>query len=229
MNRINILRKTVRFLLCGFLGVLTVVSGGINRLFAGDVYAPVGVDRAFGLEALERSQGVTTDGTAWIFSGKHSLVKIAFDNETVLALQRQAIPDPLADRYGSAHIGGISYANGCVYAAIEDSKVWQNPIVALFDSDTLAFTGRFVLLPGKDSDSDHALTRGVPWVTCDAERGVFYVAECDDADALFAYDLDTLEYVRTVPLQSAVDRIQGGEMYRGKLYAFIYIYRNAIT
>ena len=219
MNRINFLRKSIKVLLFGLLGVLTVVSGALNRLFAGDVYAPVSVDRVVGLEALERSQGVTTDGTAWIFSGKHSLVKVSFDNETVLALQKHAIPQELSDRYGSAHIGGISYANGLVYAAIEDSKVWRNPIVALFDAQTLAYTGRYVLLPGKDSGSDHALTRGVPWVTCDPENGLFYVSQCRNADALFAYDLDTLDYVKTIPLQSAVDRIQGAEMYRGKLYA----------
>lgn len=219
MNKVNFLRKTVKILLCGLLGVLTVVCGTVNRLFAENVYAPVYVDRVVGPEALERSQGVTTDGTVWIFSGKHSLVKIAFDNETVLALQRQAIPDALAAQYGSAHIGGISYANGFVYAAIEDSKVWQNPIIALFDGETLAYTGRYALLPGKDSGSDHALTRGVPWVTCDVQNGFFYVAECRNADALFAYDLDTLEYVKTIPLQTAVDRIQGAEMYRGNLYA----------
>ena len=219
MSKINFLRQSVKVLLFGLLGVLTVVCGAVNRLFAGDVYRPVRVDRVVGLEALERSQGVTTDGTAWIFSGKHSLVKIAFDNETVLAMQKQAIPDELAAQYGSAHIGGISFADGFVYVAIEDSKIWQNPIVALFDGDTLDFTGRYVLLPGKDSGSDHALTHGVPWVACDAESGLFYVAECNDADALFAYDLITLEYVKTIPLQTAVDEIQGAEMYRGKLYA----------
>ncbi|MBQ7540904.1 MAG: hypothetical protein IJT44_01260 [Clostridia bacterium] len=219
MNRINALRRLRKTALSGLLAVLLVLSASVNRLLWGDVYPYASADRTVGLETLERSQGVSTDGTAWIFSGKRSLVKVAFDNETVLALRKDAIPDAFKEQYGSAHIGGISYANGCVYAAIEDSKVWNNPVVALFDGDTLEYTGRHVLLPGKNSGSDHALTHGVPWVTCDPQNGLFYVAQCRNADALFAYNLDTLSYVGTIPLQGEVDRIQGAEIYRGSLYA----------
>ena len=219
MNKIRMLRKARKVLLCGLLALLAAVSAAANRLFAGEVLPFASADRAFGLEALERSQGVTTDGSAWFFSGKHSLVKVAFDNETVLALQKDAIPDTFRRQYGSAHIGGISYANGFVYAAIEDSKVWEAPIVALFDGETLDFTGRYVLLPGKSSGSEHALTRGVPWVVCDAQNGVFYVGECRRTQALFAYDLETLDYIQTIPLQAEVDRIQGGELYEGIFYA----------
>lgn len=219
MKRINILRKAKKVLLFGLVGLLTILSGWLNSALEGDVYAYKSVDRTVGLEALERSQGVTTDGESWIFSGKTSLVRVSLDNKEILALNKDAIPTAFSEQYGSAHIGGISFANGYVYAAIEDSKVWENPIVALFDAQTLEFSGRYVLLPGKGSDSEYALTRGVPWVTCDPENGCFYVGECRNTKALYAFNLETFAYIKTIPLQTEVDRIQGAEMYNGRLYA----------
>lgn len=219
MNRINFLRKAKKVLLFGLVGVLTIVSAMLNKAFDGNVYPYTSVDRTVGLETFERSQGVTTDGESWIFSGKTSLVRVSLDNKEILALNKDAIPTEFSEQYGSAHIGGISYANGFVYAAIEDSKVWKNPIVALFDGATLAYTGKYVLLPGKDSDSEYALTRGVPWVTCDMDNGCFYVGECRHTTKLYAFDLETFEYIKTIPLETEVDRIQGAEMYNGRLYA----------
>ena len=219
MNTINFLRKAKRIVLFGILGVLAVLSSLLNDAFNGDIYPYESVDRTVGLETFERAQGVTTDGSAWFFSGKTSLVKVAFDNETVLAINKKAIPEEFKEKFGSAHIGGISYANGYVYAPIEDSKVWKNPIVALFDGETLEYTGKYILLPGKGSDSAYALTRGVPWVTCDPQNGCFYVGECKDTKELYAFDLNTFEYLRTIPMQSAVDKIQGGELWNGAFYA----------
>ena len=218
MKRINILRKAKKVLLFGLVGLLTLVSGMLNNVMNGDVYPCKSEDRTVGLEAMERSQGVTTDGESWIFSGKTSLVRVSLDNEEILALNKEAIPAEFA-QYGSAHIGGISFANGYVYAAIEDSKVWENPIVALFDVENLTFTGKYVLLPGKGSESEYALTRGVPWVTCDMDNGCFYVGECRNTKELYAFDLETFAYIKTIPLQTEVDRIQGAEMYNGRLYA----------
>ena len=219
MKAWNTWRTAKKILLFGLLGVLTVLSGALNRMFSGDVYPYLSQTRTVGLEALERSQGVTTDGTAWFFSGKDVLVKVSLDDKTILARNKNAIPDELRTQYGSAHIGGISYANGYVYAAIEDSHIWQYPLVALFDGETLTYTGKFVLLPGKDSTAENAMTHGVPWVTCDVLRGLFYVAQCDDADRIFAYDLNTMEYVRSIPLSEPVDEIQGAEMWSGRMYA----------
>ena len=59
----------------------------------------------------------------------------------------------------------------------------------------------------------------MPWVACDEESGCFYVAQSRHTKELYAYDLDTLDYIRTIPLQGEIDRIQGGDMYEGTLYA----------
>lgn len=195
------------------MAILMTVSTGLNQFFNGDIYPYESIDKVIGLETLFRSQGVTTDGEAWIFSGKGQLIKVAFDNKTVLAVNLSAIPKELKERYGVAHIGGIGYANGYVYVPLEDSKVWQSPIVALYDSETLKYTGRYVLL------DKEKMTRGVPWVACDKEKGLFYVAQNRKATEIFCYDLETFDYVKSIPLTEPVDRIQGADIYKGKLYA----------
>ncbi|MBQ3150334.1 MAG: hypothetical protein IJB86_03715 [Clostridia bacterium] len=213
LKRINTLKKVSKIVLLPFTAILFVLTSVLNMLFVGNVYRWESVDRTVGLETFQRSQGVTTDGKSWIFSGKTGLVRIAFDNETVLAINEEAIPEEFSENYGSAHIGGISYANGYIYAPIEDSKKWEYPIVALFDGETLEYTGRHVIL------DNSLMTRGVPWVTCDTENGLFYVAECRHSTELLCYDIETFEYKGTIPLEKEVDKIQGAEMYKGKLYA----------
>ena len=138
----NIVKSAFYRVFAGIIALLLTMSNGINAGFNGDIYPYESNSKVFGLETIERGQGVTTDGEAWYFSGKTSLVKIAFDNQTVLAYNYEAIPEEFKDNYGSAHIGGISYCDGYIYAPIEDSKVWEYPIVAVYDTETLEFTGR---------------------------------------------------------------------------------------
>lgn len=194
------------------IAVLMTFSGGLNNLFNGNIYPYEYESRVIGLESLERSQGVTTDGTAWYFSGKKSLVKIDFDNQTVLAANYNAITDEFKEKYGSAHIGGISYYNGYIYAPLEDSKKWQHPVVALYDAQTLEYSGICAELPKE------ILTRGVSWITVDSERGLLYSSHSSKANELICFDLRTFEYVKSVPLSETVKAIQGGETYNGLLY-----------
>ncbi len=194
------------------IALLMMLTSGVNTLFNGDIYPYESVSRAVGLETIERGQGVTTDGEAWYFSGKTSLVKIAFDNETVLAYNYSAIPEELEASYGSAHIGGISYCDGYIYAPLEDSKVWEYPIIAVYDADTLEFTGKYSILP------TDIMTRGASWVTCDKENGLLYTSHSKEADEIHCFDMDTFEYVKSVKLSETVIRIQGGEVYNGLIY-----------
>ena len=76
------------------------------------------------------------------------LTKSELDGKTRVKSNPLAIPKKLKDEYGLAHIGGISYskADNCIYAGLEDSKVWKYPVVAVYDADTLKFTGRYYVL-----------------------------------------------------------------------------------
>lgn len=190
---------------------LMTLTGALNSMFNGDIYPYESNTRTVGLQTLTRSQGVTTDTKSWIFSGNGQLTRVSLDGETQIAANKKALAE--FEQYGSDHIGGISYYNGTVYASVEDGENYSYPIVALYDSETLEFTGRYTLI------SKDILFRGCPWVCCDAERGVFYVGNSRDAVELYAFDLETLEYVKTIPLESEIVSIQGAEMYEGYMIA----------
>lgn len=212
ITALNIFKSGFYRIFAGLIALIITFSNGLNGIFNGDIYPYESVSKVVGIESLNRSQGVTTDGEAWYFSGKTALVKIAFDNQTVLAANFNAITEELKDTYGSAHIGGISYYNGKIYAPLEDSKKWQHPIIALYDAQTLEYTGICKELPSE------LLTRGVPWVTVDAERGYFYCSHSKSVEKLLCFDLETLEYVKSIDVETPIDAIQGGEMYDGLLY-----------
>ena len=208
----NIVKGAFYKIFAVVISLLMTMSNGINSAFNGDIYPYESNSKVFGLETIERAQGVTTDGEAWYFSGKSTLVKIAFDNQTVLAYNYEAIPEELAETYGSAHIGGISYCDGYIYAPLEDSKVWEYPIIAVYDAETLEFTGEYKVI------SNEILTRGMSWLSCDEENGLIYSSHSKEATELYCFDLETFEYVKTVELSETVGRIQGGEVYNGLIY-----------
>ncbi|MER7498796.1 hypothetical protein AB0L05_06785 [Nonomuraea pusilla] len=171
-------------------------------------------------EGLLRSQGVATDGRGLVFSWQYGLTRTATDaRQTVLGRNTLAIPPQIA-AYGGNHIGDIDYHDGKIYAPIEDGDKpkgeteYLHPFIAVYDAKTLRFTGEYHELP------QNLHTEGVPWVSVDADRGVFYTAEWDDTKVLNVFDLRTFELVRTVPLSQTLRRIQGAKVYRGMLYAF---------
>jgi hypothetical protein len=196
-----------------FIGAFAGLTDLIDSVSTGVRHHETGKQNILFLGSYTHSQDVTTDGESYYFSARWSLIKTGLDGKTETAMNMNAIPKELADNFGSAHIGGISYWNGTIYAAIEDSKVWKYPIVALFDSNTLKFTGKYYHL------SAELQKNGVPWIAVDAEKGYVYAAQRDNSPALIVYDLQTLAFVKTIPLSMTVDRIQGAEMYKGLLYA----------
>lgn len=159
------------------------------------------------LDALQRSQGVATDGQSWFFSWQNGLQRTRLDGSKIVD-KPFAIPKSIAD-LGGNHIGDIDYHDGKIYAPIEDGDGYRHP----FDAQTLAFTGTAYELP------QHLHTKGVPWVAVDPARGRLYTAEWTDTTALNVFRLDDLSFVGQVPLSTPLGRIQGAKMHQGKLYA----------
>lgn len=224
MQYIEILRKAAAVMrrlaalsLAAFMTFLSALTLGIDALSAGKRHPEVSKDNVLLIGAAERSQGITTDGKYYYFSSKWGLTKSELDGKTRVKSNPLAIPKELKDEYGLAHIGGISYskADNCIYAGLEDSKVWEYPVVAVYDADTLKFTGRYYIL-------DKALhTRGLPWVAVDNNRGLLITLDhSKKANELIFYDIaDNMKYVGSVKLSETVRSIQGAEMYGGMLYA----------
>lgn len=212
-----VMRRLAALSLAAFMTFLSVLTLGIDALSADKRHPEVSKDNILLIGAAERSQGITTDGKYYYFSSKWGLTKSELDGKTRVKSNPLAIPKKLKDEYGLAHIGGISYskADNCIYAGLEDSKVWEYPVVAVYDADTLKFTGRYYIL-------DKALhTRGLPWVAVDNDRGLLITLDhSKKANELIFYDIaDNMKYVGSVKLSETVRSIQGAEMYRGMLYA----------
>lgn len=212
-----VMRRLAALSLAAFMTFLSAPTLGIDALSAGKRHPEVSKDNVLLIGAAERSQGITTDGKYYYFSSKWGLTKSELDGKTRVKSNPLAIPKKLKDEYGLAHIGGISYskADNCIYAGLEDSKVWEYPVVAVYDADTLKFTGRYYIL-------DKALhTRGLPWVAVDNDRGLLITLDhSKKANELIFYDIaDNMKYVGSVKLSETVRSIQGAEMYGGMLYA----------
>lgn len=157
------------------------------------------------------NQGVTNDGTYYYFSGKKNLGKADMKTGEIFRINTSPIPKELQE-LGCDHIGGLSCFNGVIYAAIEDGPDYLHPFIALYDAETLAFTGRYYELP------QELHTEGVPWCAIDAGRQELYTAEWSNATVLNVFALDDLHLIRTVPLSEPIDRMQGGEVFDGVLY-----------
>ena len=205
----NIFNKTFSL----FFTVILFFTGGLNGLFTGDVYPYESESQVIGLETLTRSQDVTTDGEYFYFSGKGALEKVSLDCKEIIALNYEAITSELKEEYNSQHIGGISCYDGIIYAALEDSKQWNHPIIALYDAETLEYTGRCFELPADIQ------TRGVPWVCVDGENGFAYTGDSRNYTEIFRFSLSDFSFIEKITLSEEVQKIQGAEIKDGILYA----------
>ncbi|MEV5569842.1 hypothetical protein AB0L06_07325 [Spirillospora sp. NPDC052269] len=173
-----------------------------------DAWQQVSNDTYYLTDALQRSQGVTTDGSVWYFSWQYGLSKVSLDGKT-LASKPTAIPAQLALQ-GDNHIGGIDFYNGKLYAPIEDGSKYQHPYIAIYDAATLAYTGTAFSLP-QDIQRD-----GVPWTAI----GDGYLLSSEyDATAINAYSLTDGHLVKRIPLSQPIPHVQGAKVYDGHLYA----------
>ena len=138
-----------------------------------------------------------------------------FDNEmNCLKVRTNAVPKEFTEKYGSNHIGGIDCANGYIYAPVEgkvDGRHLYN-FILLYDCKTLKYTGIYY-----DMSSEY-LTDGIPWCAIDRENGYLYTSQFHNVGEILQHDLETMTFLRAIPLEEKLDRIQGGSVYNGMLY-----------
>ncbi len=178
-----------------------------------DFYEPVSTQTFTMFDAYLRGQSVTTDGEAYYFSSNYGIIKTQLDASTVICRNVLAIPPELL-KLGCKHIGGISYMDGKIYAPIEDSKVFENLYLAVYDAETLQYI-KSEKLPGEYHEN------GVPWCVADPDNKVIYTARRDHIEVVNVFDAETLQFKRTIPIESPIHKIQGGQMYQGILYLAI--------
>ena len=204
--------KILSVIFAVFLIPFTVLTHGIDLISEGKRtdYEKTNV---VGIGAYFRSQGITTDSETLYFSSKTTLIRTENDAKTLVNANYFAIPDELKE-LGIKHIGGLSYYNGKIYAGLEDSKVWDYPIVGVFNAETLELEEYFIM----DAEK---ITRGLPWVCVDSETGYLWCTDhSKNPTVLLAYDTaDKMNFVKEVSLESSPYAIQGAEFRNGFIYA----------
>ncbi len=176
----------------------------------------VKTDKLVATEALNAGQGVTTDGEYYYTSGSvtalgiSTIAKWKADTFEKVKVNFNAIPADLRNNYGSDHIGGIGYANGLIYAAVEN-KSEDYPLVITYDPETLKPVNIYEM-PAE------MLPDGIPWCCVDAENGYLYCSPFHNVNGILVFNLETLQYDHTIELSKQITRIQGGDVYDGILY-----------
>jgi hypothetical protein len=199
----------------------------------------VGTDTFRLPQGLLRSQGVTSDGTGWVFSWQGGLERTddGYLTQAVGTLPPDVAVQPTvgpgtSHHVGGNHIGDVDSYGGLVYAPVEDGAQslgvtsendpeYQRPYLALYDAKTLAYTGVSYPLPL----ALHAA--GVPWVAVNGRHRELYTAEWDmPHDRLNVFDLQG-RFLRFVDLHYPdafgpgfhLSRIQGAKVLGESLYA----------
>ncbi|MBQ8026546.1 MAG: hypothetical protein IJ261_00350 [Clostridia bacterium] len=200
------------------LWVLVIAFSGVFEL-ASEADRPSEVSKTMfvNVDSWDRSQDMTTDGNHFYFSSKYGLTQTKLDCETVTMRKSNAIPEKFVEEYGSAHIGGISYYKDKLYCAVEDSKVWQHPLILVYNAYTLEFTGEFYHLDPEKH------TKGLPWICVDSDTGLIYTSSRDNSTEIMCYDTKTQQYLESIVLVNPdadfnIHKIQGGEISDGVLY-----------
>lgn len=174
-------------------------------------------DKLVFTDAMYAGQGITTDGEYYYTSGSLTALGVAglakWDVDTMecVLTNDDAIPADYKEFYSHDHVGGISYYDGKIYAAVEN-KAEDFPLVITYDCETLELIDIFYVEPAE------LLPDGIPWCAVDAEKGLLYCSPFHDVEYILAFDLDTMEFSHAIELSRMVTRIQGGEVYDGTLY-----------
>lgn len=167
-------------------------------------------------KAMYSGQGITTDGEYYYTSGSMTGLGMAglakWDAETMelLVTNLNPIPEHYKKFYESDHVGGISYYDGKIYAAVEN-EAEDYPLVITYDAENLELL-EIYKIPNTD------LPDGIPWCAVDADNGYLYCSPFNETDYILAFDIETMEFSHCIGLSETVYRIQGGEVYDGILY-----------
>lgn len=204
MITLKLIKRTIALI----SALLMFLSNSANTFFNGDIYPYESNTKVVGFETFARSQGVATDGKSWIFSGKGAIIRTSLDGNDILAFNLS--PFKGLEHLGVDHVGGISCKDGVLLVSMEDSDIWQNPTVAVFDAETLKFTGRY------HTFSNELLTEGLPWVAFYGDN--FICANWSDTDRLYLFSFKDFSLIKEIPLEIMLDSIQGGEVWNDTLY-----------
>jgi hypothetical protein len=188
----------------------------------------IGKDVFTGDAQNSRGQGVTTDGTHWIFSSSNGLEVTDMQFNTVLKASPAiapvlANPSPLAFK-GLNHIGDLDYADGNLYIALDSSAsdpgephVYQyeynTPVFAIYNAADLTFAGEAAALTPPNPEHDIA-----SWVAVAAAQGLAYGMTYVNATQIAVYNLPDFSFNKYIQISQPINEAQGAKVHNGWIY-----------
>ena len=171
------------------------------------------------IDASFMSEGLASDGKVFYTSGSLSFAKYTalakYEVGTMKRIKYKVFPvnwDLIKKGYD--HIGGISYYNGKLYAAMESAGGNAAPCIAVFNADSLSYDTSFDLPASWFPD-------GIAWVAVDPQSGLLYTAAKNNADSIHAFQISaTMAHVEQINLADGalLQNVNGGDFYEGELY-----------
>ena len=177
----------------------------------------VGTRYYTGTSFFASAQGITNDGTYYYCTGTivplkfNGLSKIDMQTGEVVMKKENYLPPELA-RQGFHHYGGCTYFENKLYVAIEDRDS-AHPCIGVFSAETLEFTGQYQILGPEIQPNGN-----LPWCAADKENRLLYTGYFNHCDHINVFHIDTLEFIRHIPISRVVEHTQGAEMWNGLIY-----------
>ena len=212
---IGALISALRPFLAGFTAFVTAITLIICPTPADTDTASVESERCYSVvDAFVMGQGLDEEGDYYYTSGSLAGIQLCclgiVDKATgeIVKDALDSLPQEFKDK-DYDHIGDISVQNGIIYAPVED-KAESQPLVLLYDAETLEYTGVYYELDATN------LTDGIPW--CATDDNYLYASQFNDADKIVVFNIDDMTLSHTVELSTPVERVQSGDVYDGVLY-----------
>lgn len=166
-------------------------------------------------KGMSFGQGIATDGEFFYgfgaikFIAYNALTKIDADTGRIVKHNEMCIPLELM-KEGYCHLGDGCYEDGKLYVACED-KDFKAPAIFIYDAETLRYLD-CMRIPDEVKGDGH-----LPW--CTIHDGVLYFSSFDNVTQIHLLDVENnLAVLGTLPLNTALQNVQGGDVYEGTLY-----------
>ncbi len=206
----------VRRTLLPIFALAAWVFGGISGepyVVSGDMQIVRSQVFSYGI-GVSFNQGLAADEMYFYGTGAikpiryNALVKIDARSGEIVQTHEMCLPRELT-RMGYSHLGDLCLYEGKLYIALEDDG-FRHPAVAEYDPQTLEY------LACRRVPDECVGSGNIPW--CAINDGVLYFSQSNRVDEIRMLDVQDFSYIGSIPLDTELFKVQGGEIYDGQLY-----------
>lgn len=208
----SVIRRSLT-LLCAVIAWIGGMASGEPYVASGDAVLTRSLAYSYA-DGVSFCQGIVADGDYFYCTGAvkpiryNALTKIDAHTGAIVARREMCLPWELVQK-GYAHLGDCCLYEGRLYVGLEDFG-FRVPGVIEYDPDTLEYLD-FHTIPEAGRGNGR-----IPW--CVVADGVLYYSQSNEVDELRMVDVHDFSYLGALPLDTTFYKVQGGDVYDGKLY-----------